>query len=99
VNNVRFAASGRFTWHGWRLDVYIDFLGLAASAGKLATEEEEERRGNDDYKDHQYGHDCSAAATTIIISHKIDPPLCIHQSLFVNNVIVCRQELEGGRKN
>jgi hypothetical protein len=40
--------SGRLTWHGWRLDVYIHFLGLAAPADKLATEEEEGRSGNDD---------------------------------------------------
>jgi hypothetical protein len=66
--------SGRFTWHGWRLDVDIDFLGLAATTGKLAAEEEEGHGGNDDHKDHKYGHDCCAAATTIIISHEINPP-------------------------
>jgi hypothetical protein len=66
--------SGRFTGHGWRFDVHIDFLSLAATAGKLAAEEEEGRGGNDDHKDHQYGHDCCATATTIIITHEIDPP-------------------------
>jgi hypothetical protein len=66
--------SGRFTRHGWRVDVYIDFLGLAATAGKLAAEEEEGHGRNDDHKDHKYGHDCCAATTTIIISHEINPP-------------------------
>jgi hypothetical protein len=57
------------------VDVYIDFLGLASAAGKLATEDEVENSGDDDQKDHKYGHHCSAAASTIIISHEIDPPL------------------------
>jgi hypothetical protein len=39
-------------------------------------------------KDHQYGHDCRATATTIIISHKIDPPLCVHNSHLVGDVTV-----------
>jgi hypothetical protein len=53
---------------------YIDFFGpAAAAADKLATEEEERSR-HDDHKDHEYGHDCGAAATTIIISHTINPP-------------------------
>jgi hypothetical protein len=43
----RFASSRRFTRDGWGLDVYIDFLGLAA-ATKLTAEVEEERSGNDD---------------------------------------------------
>jgi hypothetical protein len=82
----RFVSSGRFAGHDlsglrWCLDVYIDFLGLAAAAEKLATEEEE-RSGHDDHKNHEYGHDCGVAAATIIISHKIDPPL------FVGDVIV-----------
>jgi hypothetical protein len=74
------ASSGRFTRHGWRIDVYIDFLGLAATAEKLAAEEEK-RRGNNDHKDHQYCYDCgvaAATAATIIISHKIDPPFRTH---------------------
>jgi hypothetical protein len=71
-------ASGRFRWHSWRLDVDVDFLTLAAAtAEKLATEEKESR-SRDDHKDHQYGNDCRATATTIIISHKIEPPLCVH---------------------
>jgi hypothetical protein len=37
--------------------------------------EEEERCGNDDHKDHEYGHDCGATATTIIISHR-NPSSC-----------------------
>jgi uncharacterized protein involved in exopolysaccharide biosynthesis len=45
-----------------------------ATAGKLAAEEEK-RSGNDDHKNHQYGHHCGVAATTILISHKIHPPL------------------------
>jgi hypothetical protein len=80
----RFASSGRFSGHGfsglrWRLDVYIDFLGLAAATAEKLAAEDDERGDNDDHKDHQYGHDCgvaAATATTIIISHKIDPPLC-----------------------
>jgi hypothetical protein len=65
------AASGRCSGHGWRRHVYIDLLGLAATAEKLAAEEKE-RGSNDDYKDHQYRHDCGAATTTttIITSHK-----------------------------
>src|SRR5205823_14392608 len=78
----------------WRLDIYIDFLGLAATANKLATEEED-RGGNDDHKDHQYCHDCGAAAATIIISHKIHPPLCIQDSLLVGDVTGLEQKLEG----
>jgi len=88
-------SSGRFTGHDfsglrrWRLDVYIDFLGLApATAEKLAAEEEE-RSGHDDYKNHEYGHDRGiAAGATIAISHKIYPPLCTHHSLFVRDVSV-----------
>ena len=72
---------GRFTRHGWRLDVYIDLLGLTAAAGKVAAEEEKGRSGSDNHKDHQYGHDCGAAAATIVISHKIHPPLRTHDSL------------------
>jgi hypothetical protein len=84
----RFASSGRFTRHGWRLDVYLDFLGLAA-ATKLTAEKEEERSGNDDQKDHKYGHHCGvAAATTIVISHKIYPPSRTNDSLFVGDVTV-----------
>jgi len=41
-------------------------------ADKLAAEEEE-RCGNYYNKDHEYGHDCRVAATTVIISHKIRP--------------------------
>jgi hypothetical protein len=67
------ASSGRFTRHGWRLHVYIDFLGLAAMTDKLAAKEKE-GGGNDDQKDHKYGHDCRVAATTVIIRHKIHPP-------------------------
>ncbi|PYK50674.1 MAG: hypothetical protein DME51_05180 [Verrucomicrobia bacterium] len=93
-NNRRFTSSGRFSGNGWRLDIYIDFLGLAATANKLATEEED-RGGNDDHKDHQYGHDCGAAAATIIISHKIHPPLCIQDSLLVGDVTGLEQKLEG----
>jgi hypothetical protein len=74
------SSSGRFTGHdfsgfGWRFDVYIHFLGPpTATAEKLAAEEEQRGR-HDNYKNHEYGHDCGVAATTIIISHKIDPPL------------------------
>jgi hypothetical protein len=85
------ASSGRFTWHGWRLDIYIDFLGLAAATAEKLAAEEEERGGHDDHKDHQYCYDrrvAAAAATTIIISHKIDPPLCTHDSRFVGDVTV-----------
>jgi hypothetical protein len=90
-----FASLGRFTGHdfsrfGWRFDVYIDFLGLAATAEKLAAEEEQRGR-HDNYKNHEYGHDCGVAAgTTIIISHKIYPPLCTHHSLFIGDVTVFR---------
>ena len=70
------------------MDVYIDFLGLAATAGKLATEQEEEHGSNDDQKNYKYRHYCSAAATTITISHEIDPPLCTEDSVFVGDLIV-----------
>jgi len=88
-------SSGRFTGHDfsglrrWRVDVYIDFLGLApATADKLAAEEEE-RSDHDDDKNHEYGHDRGiAAGATIAISHKIYPPLCTHHSLFVRDVSV-----------
>ena len=73
--NRSFPSLGRFTRHGfcgfhrWCLDVYIHFLGAAAAtAEKLATEHEKRRRHND-HKDHEYGHDCCVATTTIIISH------------------------------
>jgi hypothetical protein len=49
--------------------------------------EHEDCGDHDDHKNHEYGHDCGVAAATIIISHKIDPPLCT-QSLFVGDVIV-----------
>jgi hypothetical protein len=88
----RFASSGRFTRYGcrysWRLDVYIDFLGLAAATAEKLAAEEKESGDNDDHKDHEYGHDCGVAAATIIISHKIYPPLCTHHSLFVGDVTV-----------
>jgi hypothetical protein len=98
MKGVRFASSGRFSGHdfsgfGWRFDVYIDFLGLAAATEKLAAEEKE-RGGNDDHKDHEYGHDCGVAAATIITSHKVLPPLCTHDSLLVGYVTVfgdCKQ--------
>src|SRR5581483_3634078 len=87
--------SGRFTGHDFsgfhrrRLDVYIDFLGPAAAAAEKLAAEEKERCGHDDHKDHEYGHDRSVAATTIIISHKIDPPpLCAHDSHLVGDVTV-----------
>jgi len=81
--------SGRFTRHGWRLDVYIDLLAPAAATDKLAAEED--RGGNDDQKDHYYCHYCGVAAATagtIILSHETHPPLCIHDSLFAGDVIV-----------
>ena len=65
------ATSGRFSGNGWRLDVYIDFLGLAAATAEKLAAEEKERGGNDDNKDHEYGHHCRVAAATVIISHKI----------------------------
>jgi hypothetical protein len=80
--------SGRLTGHGWRFDVYIDFLCLAATSSKLAAEEKQ-RGDSDNYKDHQYGHDCSAAAVTaytMTMSHKFNPPLCTEYSLFVGDV-------------
>jgi hypothetical protein len=86
-------SSGRFTGHDfsglcrWYLDVYIDFLGRTSTAEKLAAEEEKRCR-HDDHKDHEYGYDCGVAATTIVISHKIDPPLCSHDSLLVGGATV-----------
>jgi len=56
------------------VDVYIHFLRSAAAAAEKLATEEEERYGHDDHKDHEYGHDCGATATTIIITHKIDFP-------------------------
>jgi hypothetical protein len=80
--------SGRFAGHGGRVDVYVDFFGLAAAAEKLAAEEKE-RTGNDDDKDYNYRHDCGvAAATAIFIRHKIDPPLCTEGSFFSGGVSV-----------
>jgi hypothetical protein len=71
------------------VDVYIDFLVLAAAAtAKKLAAEEEERSSHDDHKDHEYGHDCSATATTIIISHTIDPPLCADNSHLIGDVSV-----------
>jgi hypothetical protein len=64
--------SGRFTRHRWRVDVYVDFLGLTPAARELTTEKEKEHGGNDDHKNHKYGYHCRAAATAIIVSHKID---------------------------
>ena len=61
---------------------------LTATAGKLATEQEEEHGSNDDQKNYKYRHYCSAAATTITISHEIDPPLCTEDSVFVGDLIV-----------
>ncbi|PYL65601.1 MAG: hypothetical protein DMF20_08405 [Verrucomicrobia bacterium] len=88
-------SSGRFAGHDfsglrrWCLDVYIDFLGLAAATAEKLAAEEEERCGHDDYKNYEYGHDCGVAAgATIIISHKIYPPLCTDHSLFVHDVSV-----------
>jgi len=77
--------SGRLTRHGWSLDVYIDLLGLAAAA-KLTAEEEKDRSGNDDQKDHKYRHHRCAAATSIVISHKLHPPLRTDNSLFSSYV-------------
>jgi hypothetical protein len=95
---VRFAeaalSSGRFTRYGGRLDIYIDFLALAAAAAEKLTAEEKERGGNNYDKNHEYGHDCRAAPTAIVISHKIHPPLCTGDSIFVDDVIVfddCRR--------
>jgi hypothetical protein len=66
--------SGRFAGHRWGFDVYIDLFGPAttAAAEKLASEEKECRTRND-HKDYEYRHDCSATATTVIISHKQVP--------------------------
>jgi hypothetical protein len=90
------ASSGRFPRHGWRLDVYVDFLGLTATAGKL-TAEKEERCGHDDHKDYEYRHHCGAAATTLIISHKINPPLCAYDSHLVGDMTV--RKMEARRKS
>jgi hypothetical protein len=77
--------------------VHIDFLGLAATTGKLAAEKKEERSGHDDHKDHQYGHHCSAATTTIIVSHTIDPPLCAHDSHLIGDLTVCADRFQSGK--
>src|SRR5437763_9609013 len=88
VARVLSSFSGRFTRHCWRLDVYIDFLRLSAATAEKLAAEEEERSGHDDHKDNQYGHDCGVASTTIVISHKIDPPLCAHDSHLTGDVTV-----------
>jgi hypothetical protein len=49
--------------------------------------EEKERGGNDYNKDHEYGHDCRVAATTVI-RHKLISPSCTDDSLFAGDVIV-----------
>ena len=71
------------------MDVYIHFFRSAAATAEKLAAEEEERSRHDDYKNHEYGHDCGVAAgATITISYKIYPPLCTHHSLFVRDVSV-----------
>jgi len=88
-----FPSSGRFTRHdfcgfGWRFDVYIHFISTAAATAEKFAPAHENRRGHNYYKDHEYSYDRSVAATTIIISHKIDPPVCAHDSHLVGAVSV-----------
>jgi hypothetical protein len=65
--------SGRFSRDRRRFDVYIDLLGLAATTEKLAAENED-RGGNDDHENYNYGYDCRITAATFIITHRIDSP-------------------------
>jgi hypothetical protein len=63
-------------------------------ADKLAAEEKE-CGGNDYYEDHEYGHDCRVAATTVI-RHKSISPSCTGDSLFVGDVIVFGDRFQSG---
>jgi hypothetical protein len=55
----------------WRRHVNINFLGPAAEE---TSAKHKERDYNDNHEDYQDSHHSRAAATTIIITHKPDPP-------------------------